>query len=79
MEYQKNPVTHYNYGLLLSKMNRMEEAEVQYKLALETDPEDTDIHWNYRVLLEELGRKKEAAMQYLLLWEPILTMYKHIS
>ncbi|OED09649.1 hypothetical protein A9239_08120 [Methanosarcina sp. A14] len=60
-------------------MNRMEEAEVQYKLALETDPEDTDIHWNYRVLLEELGRKKEAAMQYLLLWEPILTMYKHIS
>jgi len=47
-------------------MNRMKEAEVQYKLALEADPEDTDIHWNYGVLLEELGRKKEAAMQYFL-------------
>ncbi len=28
-----------------------EEAEKQYKLALETDPEDTDIHWNYGILL----------------------------
>jgi Tfp pilus assembly protein PilF len=44
----------------------MEEAEVQYKLALEADPEDTDTHWNYGVLLEELGRKKEAAVQYFI-------------
>lgn len=28
-----------------------EEAEEQYLLALEADPEDTDIHWNYGILL----------------------------
>lgn len=50
-------------------MDRMEKAEVQYKLALEADPEDVDIHWNYGVLLEELGRFEEAAMQYLLALE----------
>ncbi|HPS89792.1 MAG TPA: tetratricopeptide repeat protein, partial [Methanosarcina vacuolata] len=60
---------HCNYGLLLHDMNRMEEAEVQYKLALKADPEDIDTHWNYGVLLEELGRKEEAAMQYLLALE----------
>ena len=50
-------------------MERYEEAEEQYLLALEADPKDTDIHWNYGILLEELGRKEEAAMQYLLALE----------
>ena len=50
-------------------MGCYEDAEKQYLLALEIDPENVDMHWNYGILLEEMGRKEEAAMQYLLALE----------
>ena len=55
-----------NYGNLLSKLGRNEEAEDQYKLALASDPNDLNIHLNYGNLLYELGRNEGAEDQYKL-------------
>jgi len=47
----------------------MEEAENQYKLALEADPNDAATHSNYGILLDDLGRMEEAENQYKLALE----------
>lgn len=59
LEIDKNdPLTHYNYGLLLSKINHMEEAEVQYKLALKTDIKIAAIFCDYGKFLQRMGRSE---------------------
>ena len=50
-----NAALHTNKGLLLSDMGRFEEAENEYKLALEIDPNNAHIHSNYGTLLFRNG------------------------
>ena len=50
-------------------MGRKEEAEEQYKHALEADPNNVNAHINYGFLLYEIGRKEEAEEQYKLALE----------
>ena len=50
-------------------MGRKDEAEEQYKLALEANPKDVITHYNYGILLKEMGRKEEAEEQYKLALE----------
>jgi len=40
------------------------EAEEQFKLDLDIDPNDVDIHCSYGDLLAEMERNKEAEEQY---------------
>jgi len=50
----------------MKNMGRLKEAEDQYKLALEADPNDADTHYNYGNLLINMGRLEEAEDQYKL-------------
>jgi Tetratricopeptide repeat len=56
--------THYNYGLLLKQIGRLQEAEEHYELAIETDPEHVATHYNYGILLSEMGKPEEAEKQF---------------
>ncbi len=51
---------HCTSGLASYFMGRPEEAEEQYKLALETDPKHVATHYNYGILLSEMGRPEKA-------------------
>ena len=50
-------------------MRPCEEAEKQYLLALEADPNNAVVHNDYGTLLERTGRYEEAGKQYLLALE----------
>ncbi|AKB74887.1 cellulose synthase subunit BcsC [Methanosarcina lacustris Z-7289] len=67
---------HCTSGLASYFMGRPEEAEEQYKLALETDPKHVNTHINYGNLLSEMGRPEEAEEQYKLALE---TDPKHVA
>ncbi|WP_440947878.1 tetratricopeptide repeat protein [Methanosarcina sp. T3] len=59
--------TAYNIsGVASYFMGRNSEAEEQYKLAIESDPNDVDTHSNYGIFLSEMGRPSEAEEQYKL-------------
>jgi Tfp pilus assembly protein PilF len=45
-------------------MGRLEEAEIQYKLALKADLNDREVHNNYGLLLEKMGRFGEAQKHF---------------
>jgi Tfp pilus assembly protein PilF len=47
-------------------MERCDEIEEQYLLALEADPNNIAVHSDYGNLLEEMGRYEEAEKQYTL-------------
>jgi Tfp pilus assembly protein PilF len=47
-------------------MERWGEAEEQYKIAMDLNPNDADIHCSYGDLLAEMERNKEAEEQYKL-------------
>ncbi len=53
----------------MKKVDHMQEAEDQYKLALEADPNDVATHYNYGNLLKNMGRMEEAEDQYKLALE----------
>ena len=57
------------FGVILSEMGHYEEAEKQYMLALEANPNNAAVHCYYGLLLLEMGRKEEAEKQYLLVLE----------
>ncbi len=60
---------HYNAGTASYFLNLPMEAEEQYKLALESDPNDASTHYNYGNLLSDMGRLDEAEEQYKLALE----------
>jgi protein O-mannosyl-transferase len=52
----------YDYmGQVLVRMQRFQEAEQAYRLALRLNPAAAETHYNLAVLLEQQGRKTEAA------------------
>ncbi|AKJ37666.1 tetratricopeptide repeat protein [Methanosarcina barkeri] len=59
-------VAYYNAGTASYFLNLPLEAEEQYKLALDLDPNDESTHYNYGNLLKQIGRLDEAEEQYKL-------------
>ena len=50
----------YNKGVLLTDMNRTEEALECYNKVLEIEPDDADALYNKGTILNELGKNDEA-------------------
>ena len=57
-------LAHYNYGRILQHYGQYEEAEEQYRRAIELDPEYTRAHNNLGCILCLLGRYDEAEIAY---------------
>ncbi|MCK4427401.1 MAG: tetratricopeptide repeat protein, partial [candidate division Zixibacteria bacterium] len=55
---------HYNLGNLLSELKRYDEAEKEYKEALDINPDFAEAHNNLGVLLVDLNRKEEAKKEF---------------
>jgi len=51
---------HNNYGILLRKLGRFEEAQEQYEYALELKSDDYEVHHNYAILLIKMGNLQDA-------------------
>jgi tetratricopeptide (TPR) repeat protein len=58
------PEAHYDHGVLLAEGGKLDEAEKEYRRALEIDPTYADAHNNLGYLLERQGRLAEAATEY---------------
>ena len=69
VEDKQKATAYFIAGLASSLMGRPSEAEEQYKLALEADPNDVSTHSNYGNLLSEMDRPSEAEEQYKLALE----------
>jgi len=57
---------HYNYAILLARMNEHDKAEKQFQLTIELDCNFALAHYDYANILSELGRRGEAEKQYQL-------------
>ncbi|MBU4373675.1 MAG: hypothetical protein KJ714_04385, partial [Euryarchaeota archaeon] len=62
----QNAWLHINNAVRLDNLNRKDEAEEQYKLAIAANPKHASAHINYANLLKERDRKDEAEEQYKL-------------
>ena len=51
---------HNNLALLLVKLDKLDEAEAEYKKALAIYPEYVDANNNYAMLLRKLGKDGQA-------------------
>jgi tetratricopeptide (TPR) repeat protein len=61
---QFGPMARVNLGQLFESIDRLEEAERQYRLALALDPLVPKAHNNLGVVLMALGRRAEAAAMF---------------
>jgi tetratricopeptide (TPR) repeat protein len=59
-----NPRAHYNLGVALGPVERIDEAVEQYDQALRINPDYTEAHYNLGVALGQLGKIDEAIEQY---------------
>jgi hypothetical protein len=62
---------HFNYGILSHEKGRNEEAEEQFKLTFEADPNNSFAHCTYGDFLKNIGKNKEAEEQYKLAREKL--------
>lgn len=69
---------HENNGIQLENSFKLAEAEVEYRKAIELEPNVGRYHWRLGWLLEELKRYPEAEAQYreALRLEPSSTTYQ---
>lgn len=58
------PDAYYNYGVLLIKEGKFEEAEKAFRKAVATAPSNELAHSNLGYLLEHQGKLSEAAVEY---------------
>ncbi|MGO9270388.1 MAG: tetratricopeptide repeat protein [Terriglobia bacterium] len=58
------PDAHYNHGVLLLQEGKLDEAEKEFRRALEIDPSYAEAHNDLGYLLERLGRLTEAGAEY---------------
>jgi tetratricopeptide (TPR) repeat protein len=64
---RKNPdcwMAHYNFGLMLAKMGRTDEATAHFQKTLELNPKHAKAHNNLGLLFANLGRTDEAMAHY---------------
>jgi protein O-GlcNAc transferase len=59
-----NPFIHYNYGNVLSALNRLEESLASFDRALALNPDDPTTLNNRGVVLHELKRPHKALLSY---------------
>jgi tetratricopeptide (TPR) repeat protein len=55
---------YYNAGVILTSLNRIEEAKEMYKTALQIRPDDANANYNYGLLLLRTGLCKEGWEKY---------------
>ena len=55
---------HYNLGITLKKLERLDEAEESYKKAIVLMPDHAEAHYNLGITLRLLGRLEEAEESY---------------
>jgi len=75
-ENREKANAHHFAGYVSFLMRRNEEAEKEYKLALENDPRSVIVLYNYGNLLQKMGRNEEAETEYKLALE---TNPKHVG
>ena len=59
-----DPVTHFNIGMAMTEMGRMEEAERNLRIAIEGRDNYRDAHFNLGLLLAHSGRIDQAEEQF---------------
>ena len=55
---------HYNLGIILQELGRLEHAEASYNQAIALKPDLAEAHYNLGVILQELRRLDEAEASY---------------
>ena len=55
---------HYNLGVTLQNLNRLDEAEASYRRALQINPDFAEVHYNLGIILQNLNRLDEAGASY---------------
>jgi tetratricopeptide (TPR) repeat protein len=63
LEGLDSAVSHYNLGVLLARLGRLQEAVAEYERALDRDPEDVEARSNLATVLVRLGKLDGAARQ----------------
>ena len=63
--FEDAELLHYNCGVLLEGLNRLEEAAESYLRCIALNPHNEDAICNHALILEELGRLDEAAKAYI--------------
>ena len=53
-------VAHYNLGVILDKQGRLEDAEKEYREAIQHSPDHARAHYNLGVVLDKQARAEEA-------------------
>jgi tetratricopeptide (TPR) repeat protein len=64
-----DPITHYNLALLLARTDRLDEAVIEYRKALERDPMHGDARINLAAVLARQGRLDRAGAELKTLLE----------
>ena len=65
IELEPNLVkTHYNLGLVISKLGRLEEAEAIYKKAIELEPDNSELYYNLALTLQNSGKLEKSRTIY---------------
>jgi tetratricopeptide (TPR) repeat protein len=69
MQGLDDPITHYNLALLLARTDRLDEAVIEYRKALERDPMHGDARINLAAVLARQGRLDRAGAELKTLLE----------
>ncbi|MDD5687849.1 MAG: tetratricopeptide repeat protein [Elusimicrobia bacterium] len=64
-KYPNNIPSHINLGDLLRESKRYNEAEKEYREAINLNQNCVDVHYKYGLLLEDLKRYNEAEKEYI--------------
>ena len=60
----KNYSVFSNYGVILSKLGKLQEAETSYRKAIELNPQHSEAYYNLGNLLSNVGKLQEAETSY---------------
>ncbi|MEX3984298.1 tetratricopeptide repeat protein [Paraburkholderia sp. EG287A] len=63
--FEDAELLHYNRGVLLEGMNRVEEAAESYRRCITLNPHNEDAICNHALILDEQGKLDEAAKAYI--------------
>ena len=58
----KDAIVFSNYGVILKKFGKLQEAEVSYRKAIEIKPNYAEAHYNLGIILDKIGKLQEAEL-----------------